>query len=134
MKIELIGKKVESLVLNPLEGKSAEKKPMKATVTLNNEIYSNVKDVKLFRVRYFVTITIEARLKMEIIYDFDFKSDEDFSDDKAKSIEVRSVAPSMAYPYIKIYAEQIILMSNLGSFNLPYFDFVDSPMEPSTSK
>ncbi|HFU3987673.1 TPA: hypothetical protein ACH5XP_001822 [Klebsiella pneumoniae] len=134
MKIELINKKVESLVMTPLEGASSGKKKMKATVTLNNELYSNVKDAKLFRVRYFAYVTIEERLKMEITYDFDFRSEEDFSDDTAKSPEVRSLVPSIAYPYIKGYAEQIIHMSNLGSFNLPYFDFFTSPMEPNNSK
>ncbi|CDQ53043.1 unnamed protein product [Klebsiella pneumoniae] len=134
MKIELINKKVESLVMTPLEGASSGKKTMKATVTLNNELYSNVKDAKLFRVRYFAYVTIEERLKMEITYDFDFRSEEDFSDDTAKSPEVRSLVPSIAYPYIKGYAEQIIHMSNLGSFNLPYFDFFTSPMEPNNSK
>ena len=134
MKIELINKKVESLVMTPLEGASSGKKTMKDTVTLNNEMYSNVKDAKLFRVRYFAYVTIEERLKMEITYDFDFRSEEDFSDDTAKSPEVRSLVPSIAYPYIKGYAEQIIHMSNLGSFNLPYFDFFTSPMEPNNSK
>ncbi|MDQ6483986.1 hypothetical protein [Klebsiella pneumoniae] len=134
MKIELINKKVESLVMKPLEGDSAAKKTMSATVKLNNELYSNVKDSKLFRVRYFASVTIEGRLEMDITYDFDFHSEDDFSDEMAKSHEIRSIVPTMAYPYIKTYAEQIILMSNLGRFNLPYFDFFDSPMEPNNNK
>ncbi|MGG8006367.1 hypothetical protein PGN76_15535 [Klebsiella aerogenes] len=134
MKIELINKKVESLVMKPLEGDSAAKKTMSATVKLNNELYSNVKDSKLFRVRYFASVTIEGRLEMDITYDFDFQSEDDFSNEMAKSHEIRSVVPTMAYPYIKTYAEQIILMSNLGRFNLPYFDFFASPMETNGNK
>ncbi|AVE37181.1 hypothetical protein [Klebsiella aerogenes] len=134
MKIELINKKVESLVMKPLEGDSAAKKTMSATVKLNNELYSNVKDSKLFRVRYFASVTIEGRLEMDITYDFDFQSEDDFSNEMAKSHEIRSIVPTMAYPYIKTYAEQIILMSNLGRFNLPYFDFFASPMETNSNK
>ncbi|HBR6996826.1 TPA: hypothetical protein L9217_000800 [Klebsiella aerogenes] len=134
MKIELINKKVESLVMKPLESDSAAKKTMSATVKLNNELYSNVKDSKLFRVRYFASVTIEGRLEMDITYDFDFQSEDDFSNEMAKSHEIRSIVPTMAYPYIKTYAEQIILMSNLGRFNLPYFDFFASPMETNGNK
>ncbi|STW38534.1 Uncharacterised protein [Klebsiella pneumoniae] len=71
---------------------------MKATVTLNNELYSNVKDAKLFRVRYFAYVTIEERLKMEITYDFDFRSEEDFSDDTAKSPEVKVLSAINSLP------------------------------------
>ncbi|WP_112048751.1 hypothetical protein, partial [Escherichia coli] len=120
MKIELISKKVERLVMTRLEGDSTAKKAIKTTVNLNNELYTNVKDSKLFRVRYFASVTIEGRLEMDITYDFDFRSEDDFSHEMAKSYEVRSIAPNMAYPYIKTYAEQIILMSNLGRFTLPY--------------
>lgn len=134
MKIELIGKKVVSLTMKPLEGHAADKKTMTAKVTLNNELYSNVKDAKLFRVKYHVIVTIEARLEIELTYDFDFKAEEDFSEDTGKSYEVRSIAPSMAYPYIKTYVEQLTLMSNLGSFNLPYFDFFSNPIELSNNK
>ncbi|AWO80688.1 hypothetical protein [Serratia marcescens] len=131
MKIELIGKKVAELSLQPLEGESSSKKTMTAKVTLKNELYSNVKDTKLFRVRYHVQVSIETRLKIEITYDFDFKADADFSEEVAKSEEVRSLVPSMAYPYIKSYSEQLISMSGLGHFNLPYFDFFSDPLEPN---
>lgn len=134
MKIELISKKVERLVMTRLEGDSTAKKAIKTTVNLNNELYTNVKDSKLFRVRYFASVTIEGRLEMDITYDFDFRSEDDFSHEMAKSYEVRSIAPNMAYPYIKTYAEQIILMSNLGMFTLPYFDFLANPMETNSNK
>ncbi|HGF3846962.1 TPA: hypothetical protein ACF4OU_002214 [Escherichia coli] len=134
MKIELISKKVERLVMKQLEVDLAAKKNLNATVNLNNELYTNVKDSKLFRVRYFTSITIEGRLEMDITYDFDFRSEDDFSHEMAKSHEIRSIAPTMAYPYIKTYAEQIILMSNLGRFNLPYFDFLTNPMETNSNK
>ncbi|EKL0720020.1 hypothetical protein FP371_13875 [Citrobacter freundii] len=134
MKIKLINKKVESLVMKPLEGEHTTKKGTNSTVKLNNELYSNVKDSKLFRVRYFASITIEGRLEMDITYDFDFQSEDDFSLEMAKSHELRSIVPTMAYPYIKTYAEQIILMSNIGKFDLPYFDFFASPMETNSSK
>ncbi|EIG2865762.1 hypothetical protein AB575_005030 [Escherichia coli] len=134
MKIELISKKVERLVMTRLEGDSTAKKAIKTTVNLNNELYTNVKDSKLFRVRYFASVTIEGRLEMDITYDFDFRLEDDFSHEMAKSYEVRSIAPNMAYPYIKTYAEQIILMSNLGRFTLPYFDFLANPMETNSNK
>lgn len=66
MKIELISKKVERLVMTRLEGDSTAKKAIKTTVNLNNELYTNVKDSKLFRVRYFASVTIEGRLEMDI--------------------------------------------------------------------
>lgn len=131
MKIELIGKKVAELSLQPIEGESSAKKAMTAKVTLNNELYSNVKDAKLFRVRYHVQVTIETRLQIDLTYDFDFKSDADFSEEVAKTLEMRTLVPSMAYPYIKSYSEQLISMSGLGNFNLPYFNFFSEPLEPN---
>ncbi|MEB4673208.1 hypothetical protein MXL54_00260 [Enterobacteriaceae bacterium G50] len=133
MKIELIGKRIVNIALNQIDGTDTDKKSKTAKVTLNNELYSNVKDEKLFRVRYHVVVIIESRLQIEITYDFDFRSEVEFSEDLAKSHEIRTIVPSMAYPYIKTFAEQLMLLSNLGSFNLPYFDFFSSPMEPNNS-
>lgn len=133
MKIELIGKRVTSLAMAPIEGKATAKKTMTAKVTLNNEIYSNVKDSKLFRVKYHVIVMVEDWFKIELNYEFDFKSEEDFSWEIVKSHEVRSVVPSIAYPYIKTYAEQLMVISNIGNFNLPYIDFFGNPMEPAGS-
>lgn len=134
MKIELIGKKVAELSLHPVEGEASSKKTTNAKVTLQNELYTNTKDAKLFRARYTVSISIESRFNIELKYDFDFKNDMDFSEEVAKSQELKSKVPSMVYPYIKTYAEQLISMSGLGSFNLPHFDFFEEPLEVTEKK
>jgi|GEM_PF-1633106 len=126
MKIELIGKRVVNLTLNQIDGDKKAEKSTAAKVTLDSQLFANVKDTKLFRVKYHSITTIEARLQVELTYEFDFKSNEDFSEETAKSYEVISLVPSMAYPYIKTYVEQVLVMSNLGSFQLPYFDFFDT--------
>ncbi|ENT4823011.1 hypothetical protein ACFFX4_004669 [Citrobacter farmeri] len=126
----MIGKKIESLSLKTQSSESSTKKKPSVKVKVNSEMYSNIKDSKLFRVRYSVDVDIESRLKIYLTYDFDFQSEEDFSEEVAKSKEVRTLVPSMSYPYIKSYAEYLISMSGLGNFNLPYFDFFSAPLEP----
>lgn len=128
MKLTLVSKKIHSASLENIQVEPV-KKPVKANVSLTNEIYANTKDSRLFRIRYISSITVEGVAKLNISYDFDFKADVDFTGETASSIEVRSIAPAMAYPYIKSYAELMISMSGLGDFNLPYFDFIDDPFD-----
>lgn len=128
MNIKLTAKKVFGVSLEPI-GDDQTKKPTGAKVTLNNEIYSNHKNTNVFRVRYNAIITIEPIVKLELIYDFDFISATEIDDEFVRSLEVRSIVPSLAYPYIKNYAEQLLGLSGYGYFNLPYFDFMSEPLE-----
>lgn len=128
MNIKLTAKKVIGISLEPI-GDDPSKKPTGAKVVLNNEVYSNNKNTSVFRVRYNATITIEPLVKLELTYDFDFSSGTEIDDEFVRSLEIRSTVPSLAYPYIKIYAEQLLGMSGYGYFNLPYFDFISEPLE-----
>ncbi|EKK7715975.1 hypothetical protein PO816_002876 [Cronobacter dublinensis] len=128
MNLNIISKKIHTVSLEEIQSDS-NKKPIKADVSLTNEIYANTKQSNIFRIRYKVSITIESKAKVELAYDFDFKSDEEFTNETANSLGVRAVAPSLAYPYIKAYAEQLISMSGLGNYNLPYFDFITDPFD-----
>ena len=128
MKLNLVSKKVHKATLEMIQGDSGKKKA-KANVTISTEFYGNTKDQNLFRIRYEVEVTIENVVKVDISYDFDFTTDSEVSSELFASFEVRSIAPSLAYPYIKSYAEQLISMSGLGSFNLPYIKFTEEPFE-----
>jgi len=116
--------------MNLLPGAENVKNVRSAKITLNYELYSNGRENKVFRVRYRTIVTIEEILEINMLYHyhFYFRSYVNFSAHIAKLKLVRSVAPSMAYPYVKIYAEQLILMSNLGGYNLRYFYLFEKPM------
>ncbi|HEB5831870.1 TPA: hypothetical protein RZF54_004495, partial [Yersinia enterocolitica] len=113
MNIKLTAKKVIGIHLEPI-GDDQSKKATGAKVTLNNEVYSNKKNTNVFRVRYNATIIIEPIVKLDVTYDFDFSSITEIDDDFVRSLEVRSTVPSLAYPYIKNYAEQLLGMSGYG--------------------
>ncbi|HCB2882995.1 TPA: hypothetical protein SCR51_001259 [Citrobacter freundii] len=130
MKLNLVSKKVHRASLEAIQGEPPKKKN-KANVTISNEIYGNAKDPNLVRIRYAVAVIIDNVTKLDIDYDFDFKTDSEITSEFANSIEVRSSAPSLAYPYIKSYAEQLISLSGLGYYNLPYFDFISDPFDKS---
>ncbi|MFT4271226.1 MAG: protein-export chaperone SecB [Pantoea sp.] len=128
MKITLIAKSVASASIESLQ-KSEEKKRTKISVKLENEIFENQKKATVFRVRYVSSVTIEGIAQVEVAYNFDFESESEFSEELVKSDVMKVTAPSLAYPYIKIYVENLISMSGLGNFTLPYFDFFESPFE-----
>lgn len=128
MTLNLVSKKVHKANLEMIQGDHGKKKA-KANVTISNEFYGNTKDQRLFRIRYEVEVTIENVVKVDISYDFDFTTDFEVSSELLASLEVRSIAPSLAYPYIKSYAEQLISMSGLGYYDLPYINFSEEPFE-----
>ncbi|WP_017346149.1 hypothetical protein [Pantoea sp. A4] len=128
MKISLIAKAVSSASIKSLP-KVEGKKERKITVKLDRKLFGNQKKSNVFRASYTAVISVEGAAQVEITYNFDFECDVDFSQEVAESDAVNVKAPTYAYPYIKSYAENLISMSGLGSYTLPYFDFFESQLE-----
>ena len=135
MKITLLSRRVHRISLETKAALDATKKNKKeqksnsAKLKMNNELYLNKKNSKLFRVRYLVDISISNGVDIDIVYDFDFRSEEDDVDQSlAKSLVVRSQVPNLVYPYIKSYIEHFLVMSGHGSIPLPYVDFIENPI------
>ena len=134
MKITPIGSKVHKVILTPKEQTESPKKGKKdtkntnATLKLDNELYLNKNNSKLFRARYKIHVEIEDSAEIDVIYDFDFKSDTDVDQSLVSSMVIRSQVPTLVYPYIKTYLEQFLLMSGYGSIPLPYVDFAQNPI------
>ncbi|AYY32885.1 TPA: hypothetical protein UL433_004962 [Klebsiella pneumoniae] len=134
MKITPLGNKVYTISLSrktesetPKKGKKGQKGE-NVTLKLDNELFLNKTDTKLFRSRYKVLVSIDGRIDINLVYDFDFKADEDVDVSLAKSLIVRSQIPTYAYPYIKSYLEHFLMMSGYGRAPLPFIDFVESPI------
>lgn len=127
MNIKLFNKKVQGMSLKRHEAK--DKKKPKIKIKITNEIFNNIKDETIFRARFNVTVLAENTAEVEVIYDFDFKSDGKVDDEFTKSLSVRSDAPHLAFPYIKTYIESVLQLSGYGNVNLPYFDFVEEPAD-----
>ncbi|HCH7895480.1 hypothetical protein [Raoultella planticola] len=134
MKITPIGSKVHKVVLTPKEPTESPKKGKKdskntnANLKLDNELYLNKNNSKIFRSRYNIQVVIEDSAEVDVIYDFDFKSDTDVDETLVSSMVIRSQVPTLVYPYIKTYLEQFLLMSGYGNVPLPYVDFVENPI------
>lgn len=132
MKIKIARKTVAELKITQIKSSKPEKKEKSETlkITINNQLFLNTKNSKLFRIRYLVNLTLENNATFDLVYDFDFSADEDVeAETLGHTTDVRSHAPAMAWPYIKGYLENITAMSGLGSINLPFFDFIAEPLE-----
>ncbi|AZS56754.1 hypothetical protein C5E18_11785 [Pectobacterium parmentieri] len=128
MKIEIAKKSVHSLKFELLkDDNSKSKKTRQVKIKLENETYVNQKNQKAVMVRNLVEIEIERAAKIDIIYDFEYKLEEIFTETLAKSDEFKHITMSQAYPYIKSYVEQIATMSGAPSVALPYVDFATLP-------
>lgn len=131
MKIQLVTKLVHKASIEAIESKinNPKDKQVKVHVRLENLLFENVNDNKSFKVRYIASITLENRVNLNIEYDFHFNGSEEITEDIVKSPVFKSDIPSMAYPYLKVYAESLINMSGIGNYFLPYFDFYANPFE-----
>lgn len=127
MDIEIIHKKINSLTLT--EHDTEKEKQLKIKVVIGNQVFENLKDKFVFRIRYDVEAFAEGRATLNFKYDFDYKSKVEVNEELSNSLVMRSQAPFLAFPYIKNYIESLIQSSGLGTVNIPYFDFIESPME-----
>lgn len=125
--ITLLNKQVQSL---SLEKNHKEKdKDSKVKINLSSQLFTNVKDNSLFRIRYIVKVNANNYADLDIAYDFDFKTEEVVDEEFTTSLAVRSEAPSLAYPYIKAYIESVLQLSGYSNINLPYQDFTKDPLD-----
>ncbi|MGJ0946810.1 hypothetical protein ACR76C_07495 [Klebsiella grimontii] len=136
MKITPLGNKVYKVSLSqksqpetPKRGKKNQKgENSHATLKMDNELYLNRADAKVFRARYNILVSVDGRLDIDIVYDFDFKADEDVDQSLSKSMVIRSQVPTYVYPYIKSYLEHFLMMSGYGKIPIPFIDFVENPI------
>lgn len=129
MNIELTNKFIENVNYERVKrtDKSKEKKSREVKISLKNETYVNAKNSKSIKVRIFIAIEIEQTVKLDITYDFEYKLEEDFTEEMGRLAEFKSTTMSMAYPYIKAFAEQLVSMSGVSGVMLPFLDFNTLP-------
>lgn len=127
MKIELVDKKIHEISF--LKNITEKKENLLIHLKLHHEIYGNNKNKNLFRVRYYAVITVEGDCEINMKYDFDFKADSEITPGFSKSKTICSDAPTIAYPYIKVYVENLICASGYKPIKMPFIDFIESPIE-----
>lgn len=127
MKIELLNKKIHKLSIE--KNKSDKKDDFDIHLKLHHEVYGNNKNNFIFRVRYSISVIVEDECEVKLQYDFDFKSDIEVSEGFSSSETIRSIVPAIAYPYIKVYVENLIAASGYKSIRMPYVDFIENPLE-----
>jgi phage anti-repressor protein len=128
MNIELINKFIDKADFARVKtDKPKVKKTREVKISLKNETFVNTKNPKAIKVRNYITIEIEQTAKLDIIYDFEFRLDIDFSKEIAITEEFKSTTMSMAYPYMKTFAEQMFTMSGISGAELPFLDFNEIP-------
>ncbi|WP_299996917.1 protein-export chaperone SecB [uncultured Cedecea sp.] len=125
--ITLQNRQVQNLSLE--KNHKEKNKDNKVKTNISSQLFTNVKDNSLFRVRYVVKITANGYVDVDLSYDFDFKTTDIVDEEFTKSLVVRSEAPSLAYPYIKTYIESVCQLSGYGTLNLPYADFTKEPLD-----
>ncbi|HHR5847312.1 TPA: hypothetical protein ACS7XE_001491 [Providencia alcalifaciens] len=127
MSITLNAKRVVSLTMNQAEIVDDEKDGQ-LHINLGSEIFKNNNDKKLFRVRYPFNLEIKGLVKISLSYDFDFTSEKEINNEMLSSELVTITAPSIAYPYIKTYVENILSSSGYAGITIPYLDFNETPL------
>ncbi|MET4892236.1 hypothetical protein [Morganella morganii] len=127
MNISLIDKRVLSLSLSHLDAKESESDGQ-IHIKIGSEIFTKKDDVTLFRVRYPFNLEIKGLVKISLLYDFDFKSDSDITPETLSSELLTITAPTLAYPYIKSYVENLLSVSGYAVTGIPFLDFTVTPL------
>lgn len=134
MKLNPISNKVHKVSLTPKVANPTSKKTKKdhkdvnANLKLENQLFLNNSNSKLFRVRYNVTVEVEGSVDIDLVYDFDFSAEIDVDESFGSSLAIRSQIPNFVFPYIKSYLEQLLMMSGYGYIPFPLVDFIDQPI------
>ncbi|EML0361299.1 hypothetical protein RI835_000624 [Providencia rettgeri] len=128
MDIELTHKRVDQLTMESLtKGQIEQEQPI--TVNIGSTVYAHDQDKKMVRINYPVIVTVKDNVTISIGYNFYFKLSESVADDFHKSETARKTAPALAYPYIKSYIENVLLLSGYRDFSIPFLDFNKDPFE-----
>lgn len=127
MNITINAKRVTSLTLTQDDENEAVS-DKKLHISIGSEIFENHKNRKLFRIRYPFNLVIKGVVTASLNYDFDFISDEDVSSDTLSSELVTITAPSLAFPYIKTYIENVLSSSGYAGISIPFLDFSLTPL------
>lgn len=133
MNVTIIAKKVTKLEFTELL-KGEIEQDSQVNINIGSDIFANSQNKKLFRIKYPVTLTIRDIIRVSIYYEFDFATDEEITPDILDSDLVKIKAPSLAYPYIKLYLENIIATSGYPNVNIPFIDFYDTPLNLKPKK
>lgn len=127
MNITINAKRVTSLTLTQ-DDKNEAVSDKKLHISIGSEIFENHNNRKLFRIRYPFNLVIKGVVTASLNYDFDFISDEDVSSDTLSSELVTITAPSLAFPYIKTYIENVLSSSGYAGISIPFLDFSLTPL------
>lgn len=137
MKFNPVSNKIYSISLIPVASSNTPKKSkrnqkeakeVQANLKLENELYLNNNNTKLFRVSYKVNVDVENSIAVEMVYHFDFEAESEIDERLGTSLYIRSQIPNFCFPYIKSYLEHFLMMSGYGHIPFPYIDFVANPI------
>lgn len=128
MTISLTHKRVVSLNLITLSDGEIELKN-NVRLTMGSELFLNSNHKNMIRVRYPVSLIIKDKIMIDVEYDFYFSATEEFTPDIIDSPLLRTKMPSLAYPYIKSYLDNLVFASGYDSTTIPFLDFMEEPLE-----
>ncbi|WP_223565502.1 protein-export chaperone SecB [Pantoea sp. OVA07A] len=142
MSFNILTSRVTSLTITEIEStkesskktKRKENKEHDAQLDFSNEFYMNNHSDKLFRVKYRIKVNVPERYKIDLDYVFDFQSDESVTNDLPKTMLARATVPNLTYPYMKVFIENLVMMSGYGNIPLPHVDFTQNPVPLSTEE
>lgn len=133
MNTKIVAKKVTKLSFNQLEPGEIEQ-DSQVHINIGTDIYANSNNKNLFRIKYPINLIVRDIINISIDYDFDFLIDEEVTPSILGSELVSSKTPSLAYPYIKTYLENLITLSGYPNINIPYINFFETPLDIKIKK
>ena len=83
----------------------------------------NSKNKSFFRIVFFLTVK-DKKFDLNIEAVFNFKTDEEFTEEFKQSHFPRINAPAIAYPYLRAYVSNLTLQSGVNPAMLPTLNFV----------
>lgn len=83
----------------------------------------NSKNKSFFRIVFFLTVK-DKKFDLNIKAVFNFKTDEEFTEEFKQSHFPRINAPAIAYPYLRAYVSNLTLQSGVNPAMLPTLNFV----------
>lgn len=128
MDIKLTHKKVEALsIRSVVDGELDQEKEFH--INIGSTIYSHKSKKNIVRIRYPVTFNVKDKVSVSMDYDFYFALSEEVTEEFNDSVTAKKDAPAIAFPYIKIYLDNVLAMSGYKDIEVPFIDFNKDPFE-----
>ena len=128
MEIKLTHKKVESLAIRSVLADELDQEK-EFHINIGSTIYAHATKKNIVRIRYPIIVNIKEKVSVSMEYDFYFSLSEDVTEEFNDSITAKKEAPALAFPYIKIYLDNVLAMSGYKDIEIPFIDFNEDPFE-----